>query len=298
MNVSIANQGVKIVNRERVTGLVLMRTPVRRVESASVVREATTGRVVLTVPGAVARPRPILLPKVWAVAEVNGAGPDATPKLGLGATKLLLLRARDARPSDVLNANRDEGTVVDRKGNDGPILIPNHEDRLVVDGVGIADHASEDDAAVNGLAFAEIKVQLAFYRRYTEAMLRRYLRLSMAAGRVPSLLGRELFRGHVTSYKVRSFEDVVIFCFDMEKLLGRLRPTDQQMIKRIVLQEYSQGETASMLRMSLRSCQQGYGKAVDRLTGMLLETGMLEPLESCQVVPHPVMEVSSSLQVR
>jgi hypothetical protein len=37
---------------------------------------------------------------------------------------------------------------------------------------------------------------------------------------------------------------------------------------------------------------------VDRLTGMLLETGMLEPLESCQVVPHPVMEVSSSLQVR
>lgn len=38
------------------------------------------------------------------------------------------------------------------------------------------------------------RVELAFYRKYTEGMLRRYLRLSMNSGRVPSLLGRELFR--------------------------------------------------------------------------------------------------------
>ncbi len=36
----------------------------------------------------------------------------------------------------------------------------------------------------------EPKVELAFYRKYTEGMLRRYLRLSMLSGRVPSLLGR------------------------------------------------------------------------------------------------------------
>jgi hypothetical protein len=125
-------------------------------------------------------------------------------------------------------------------------------------------------------------VELAFYRKYTEAMLRRYLRLSIQAGRVPSLLGRELFRGHVTSYKVHSFEDVVIFCFDVEKRLGRLSVMDQQLIKRIALQEYTQGEAAGMLGLSMRNCIRQYGYALDMLTEMFLEARMLEPLKSCQ----------------
>jgi hypothetical protein len=112
------------------------------------------------------------------------------------------------------------------------------------------------------------KVELAFYRKYTEAMLRRYLRYSMQAGRVPSLLGRELFQGNVTSYRLHSFEDAVIFCFDVEK--------------RIALQQYSQGEAAGMLGLSLRNAIRQYGRALDRLTGMFLEAEMLEPLKSCQ----------------
>jgi len=52
--------------------------------------------------------------------------------------------------------------------------------------------------------------QMAFYRKYTEAMLRRYVRMSMEAGKVPSLLGKEMFRAKITSYRVESFEDVVI----------------------------------------------------------------------------------------
>jgi hypothetical protein len=124
----------------------------------------------------------------------------------------------------------------------------------------------------------QLPVELAFYRKYTEAMVRRYVRLSMAAGRVPSLLGRELFRGHVSSYRMTNFEDVVVFCFDMEKLLGKMRTLDQQLIKRIAMQHYPQGEAASMLRISLRTCLQTYGQAIDRLTRMLLDAGMLEPL--------------------
>lgn len=126
------------------------------------------------------------------------------------------------------------------------------------------------------------KTELAFYRKYTEAMLRRYLRLSIQSGRVPSLLGRELFRGHVTSYRVHSFEDSVIFCFDVEKRLGRLPVMDQQLIKRIALQEYTQGEAAGMLGLSLRNCIRQYGYALDALTEMFLEAKMLEPLKSCQ----------------
>jgi hypothetical protein len=125
-------------------------------------------------------------------------------------------------------------------------------------------------------------VELAFYRKYTEAMLRRYLRISIQAGRVPSLLGRELFRGNVTSYRVHSFEDGVIFCFDVEKRLGQLTVMNQQLIKRIGLQEYTQGEAAGMLGLSLRNCIRQYGYALDALTEMFLEAGMLEPLKSCQ----------------
>jgi hypothetical protein len=125
-------------------------------------------------------------------------------------------------------------------------------------------------------------VELAFYRKYTEGMLRRYLRISIQAGRVPSLLGRELFQGNVTSYRVHSFEDGVIFCFDVEKRLGRMTVMKQQLIKRIGLQEYTQGEAAGMLGLSLRSCIRQYGYALDELTAMFLEAGMLKPLESCQ----------------
>ena len=126
------------------------------------------------------------------------------------------------------------------------------------------------------------KVEVAFYRKYTEAMLRRYLKLSMEAGRVPSLLGREMFRGNVTSYRVTSFEDVVIFCHDVENCLKRLNAGEQDLIRRIAMQEYSQAAASALLGTSLRSVVRRYAAAIDRLTGMFLERRMLEPLKGCQ----------------
>jgi len=146
----------------------------------------------------------------------------------------------------------------------------------------VAERAAAAPPEVKPATDEKPKVELAFYRKYTEAMLRRYLRISIQSGRVPSLLGRELFRGNVTSYRVHSFEDGVIFCFDVEKRLSRLTVMDQQLIKRIGLQEYTQGEAAGMLGLSLRNCIRQYGYALDALTEMFLEAGMLEPLKSCQ----------------
>jgi hypothetical protein len=57
------------------------------------------------------------------------------------------------------------------------------------------------------------------YRDRTVAILKRYSRLSIEAGRLPSLLGREFFRGHVSHYQVTTFEDVVIFVHDVETCL-------------------------------------------------------------------------------
>jgi Sigma-70, region 4 len=136
--------------------------------------------------------------------------------------------------------------------------------------------------------------EIAFYRKYTEGMLRRYVRLAMETGRVPSLIGQPMFRGRVTSYRVRSFEDVVIFVFDVEKCLRQLDERSQQLIARISLQEYTQGEAAELVGMSLRSVVRHYADALDKLTAIFLKAKLLEPawemdVEECQAPKKPVM---------
>jgi len=130
----------------------------------------------------------------------------------------------------------------------------------------------------------EVQPELAFYRKYTEGMLRRCLRLSMEAGRVPSLMGREMFRGYVTSYRVHGFDDVVIFVHDVERCLRKLTEMQRTLIERIALQEYTQGEAARLTGMSLRTVVRRYAEAVDLLTSIFLEAGLLEPLAGCQGV--------------
>jgi hypothetical protein len=118
--------------------------------------------------------------------------------------------------------------------------------------------------------------ELAFYRKYTEAMLQRYLKLSLEAGRVPSLMGRELFRGDVSHCQVRGFDDVVIFVHDMGNCIGRLGPGLQHLVRRIALQGYSQSETAAMLGISLRTVTRRYAEALDQLTAMLINAKLLQ----------------------
>ena len=132
--------------------------------------------------------------------------------------------------------------------------------------------------------------EIAFYRKYTEGMLRRYMRLSMETGRVPSLIGQPMFRGRVTSYRVRSFEDVVIFVHDVETCLKRLDSRSRELIARISLQEYTQGETAGLTGMSLRSVVRHYADALDKLTVIFLEMELLEEQVEggCQAVKKRV----------
>ena len=122
-------------------------------------------------------------------------------------------------------------------------------------------------------------VSLAFYRKHTEKMLRRYLYASMQVGRAPSILGDPVGRGWVSSRPVRTFEDAVIFVLDVEKCLNQLGPLDRKMLSRIVLQEYTQAETASLLGMSVRTVCYRFPQAVDRLTEKLLQARLL-------VLPH------------
>jgi hypothetical protein len=147
-------------------------------------------------------------------------------------------------------------------------------------GNGRSQEERKHGARAHGTApAAEPVISLGFYRRHSEKLLRRYLYASMQIGRAPSVLGDPVSRGWASSRPIRTFEDAVIFVLDVESCLNRLNSLDRQMLSRIVLQEYTQAEAATLLGMSVRTISSKFPLALDRLTERLLEAGLL-------VLPH------------
>jgi DNA-directed RNA polymerase specialized sigma24 family protein len=124
------------------------------------------------------------------------------------------------------------------------------------------------------------------YRERTLGMLKRYMRLSIEVGRLPSVLGREFFRTRVTSYSVATFEDTVIFVHDVENCLAKLDGFSQALIAKIVLQEYSQEEAARLLGCWRRTVGRRYPEALDRLSRMFLDGGLLRRMEEPKPAPE------------
>jgi len=122
---------------------------------------------------------------------------------------------------------------------------------------------------------AKPEASLAFYRKHTESLLRRYLQASMLVGRAPSILSDPVGRGWASSRPVRTFEDAVIFVLDIENCLNQLGWLDREILSRVVLQEYTQVEAAIMLGVSVRAMAYKFPLALDRLTEKVLEAGLL-----------------------
>jgi len=116
---------------------------------------------------------------------------------------------------------------------------------------------------------------MAFYRKHTEALLRRYLYASMLIGRAPSLLDHPVARGWATSRPIRTFEETVNFVLDVERCLARLGALDRCLLSRIVVQEYTVTEVSIMLRISVNTVAARLGIATDKLTRILLREGLL-----------------------
>jgi DNA-directed RNA polymerase specialized sigma24 family protein len=119
---------------------------------------------------------------------------------------------------------------------------------------------------------------LSLYRPRTLAMLNRYLHLASAVGRLPSLIAREAFRARVSSYRLHTFEDAVIFVLDMERSLARLNAVDRDLIARLVLQGHSHDAVARLLHCSRKSITRRLCVALDRLSANLLAHGLLKEL--------------------
>ena len=122
---------------------------------------------------------------------------------------------------------------------------------------------------------------LAAYHDRTIALLRRYFAMSLEIGRMPSVLGREVFRSRVTSYRVHTFEDSVIFVHDVERCVERLEPFSRQLIARVILQDYSYEEAAKLMGCGERSVYRLLPMALDQLTELFFTSKLLSP-SSCQ----------------
>jgi predicted DNA-binding protein (UPF0251 family) len=113
------------------------------------------------------------------------------------------------------------------------------------------------------------------YRYPTIAVLKRYLRLSVEVGRLPSLLGREFFRTRAISYQIVTFEDAVILVHDVEKALTKLDEFDRELIGTCILEEYTQDEAAYQMRCWRRTVSRRLPEALDKLSTLFLQSGLL-----------------------
>ncbi len=121
-------------------------------------------------------------------------------------------------------------------------------------------------------------VELSFYRDHTLLLLRRHFRMSLQLGRLPALLGREIFRARVSHYRAQTFEDAVIFVHDVDRCLDQLDGFSRQLLACIVFQEYTEDEVAYRLGWHRQRIVEGFAQALDGVTEKFLRTGILRVL--------------------
>ena len=125
----------------------------------------------------------------------------------------------------------------------------------------------------------QFRSELFQYRYETVAMLQKYFSISLALGRLPSVLGGEMFRSKVTSYRVATFEDLAIYVVDMGACLDRLGEGSRKFIALHVFQDYSIDEAAMKIGCHRATAWRVYSDALDEMSEILLRFGLLEPMD-------------------
>lgn len=125
----------------------------------------------------------------------------------------------------------------------------------------------------------QFRSELFQYRYETVAMLQKYFNISLALGRLPSMLGGEMFRSKITSYRVSTFEDLAIYVVDMSACIDRLREAARKFISLHVFQDYSIDEAALKMGCSRSTAWRVYSDALDEMSEILLRFGLLEPMD-------------------
>src|SRR5271170_5905589 len=206
-----------------------------------------------------------MIAQIYAVAETPGMPPcDFDPALADEGKAVV------PAPADFVTTGLSE---IDPTQTDLP------QAEVIDDDAAQESPTPEDEAGIPEDEVAPgLDPDLRLYRKRTVGLLRRYMRLSIEVGRLPSLLGREFFRTRVTSYRASTFEDSVILVHDVEVCLGFLDVVDRTLIGMIVMQDHSQEETAMLLQCTRRTIVRRYGEALDRMSAIFLKRNVLARL--------------------
>jgi hypothetical protein len=213
--------------------------------------------------------------EIWGVAEealpygterVRQWSEKAKPRPRGAEVPLQLLVAHNFSPAPVEKQQPGQGEFFEELDADDAGLEAAPEE------IGLGDELDEglDEDLENW------REDVWLYRNRTQSMLRRYMRYSLETGRIQSILGREFFRGKVSTYTVTTFEDRVIFVHDMERCLEKLDQFSRELVTRVVMQEHYPEDIRVGYRLPRRSIYRRLGEALDELSGVLLERGLLE----------------------
>ena len=120
-----------------------------------------------------------------------------------------------------------------------------------------------------------------FERMRTMALLHRFCRTSLMVGRMPSLLGREIFpaRRPAGGRPSHAFENAVLFVCDVQRCLESLDPFDQRLIALCVLEDRSEWEAARCFHRNQTQISRRLGEVLDLLHETFCRLGLLPPIE-------------------
>jgi len=130
-------------------------------------------------------------------------------------------------------------------------------------------------------------MNLATYpRARTMVLLHRFLRTALSLGRLPSIVGREIFRTRMRTQPARALEDAVLFVCDVERCISALTPFEQRLIAYCVLEDHSEWEASRQFQASQRNVSRCLARALDLLHESFCSKGLLRPIAGV-VPPSP-----------
>ena len=129
-----------------------------------------------------------------------------------------------------------------------------------------------------------------FERTRAMSVLLRFFRSALLLGRMPSLLGREIFRSRMSTQPSRAFEDAVVFVCDVERCLRQLETFDQKLLAFCVLEDHSEWDAARRFHCSQSEVSRRLGRSLDSLHESFCAMGILTRIEPAQVLASHVEE--------
>lgn len=109
-------------------------------------------------------------------------------------------------------------------------------------------------------------------------VLHQFYRACLQIGRMPSVLGGEIFRSRPENHRPSALEDLVAKVVDVERFLEGLEPFERRVVGMVVLRGYSEHFAARRLRRSQSEVSRAYWRGILALYGTLERCGYLQAL--------------------